>query len=114
MTRGSAVVVFTATLLESTELDELVAHHVGVGRESFANRLDGVANHVVPILLVEVHLLKTTAVFTGNESGDFDILLGGAINIALFILHADTDIENVGCNALLLEQVHHHGAIYSS
>ena len=67
MSCGYAVEVLAATLLEGSELDELIAHHVGVGGKAFADRLDGVADHIVPILLMEVHLLETTAVLLGNK-----------------------------------------------
>ena len=107
MACGDAVVAFTPLVDEGTELNHSVAHHVGVGREAFADRIDGVAHHVVPILLVQVDLLEAAAVFLGNEGRNLDILFRRAVNVALFVLHTDADIEDVGRVALLLEQMYH-------
>ena len=111
---GGMVVVFAPALLESAELDEFVAHHVGIGCETAAHGVDGVGHYIVPVFLVEVHLLETAAIFTGDVGGNLYVLLGGAVDVALLILHADTDVEYVGCDALLFEQVHHYGAVHSS
>ena len=51
--RGDEVEVLAPLLLEASELDQLVAHHVGVGRQPSAHRVDGVLDDLRPILLVE-------------------------------------------------------------
>ena len=111
MARGGAVVSVATALLEGTELDEFVAHHVGVGREAATDALDGVRHHVVPVLFVEVDLLETEAVFAGYIARYLNILLGGTVDVAFLVLHADADIEKVGVVALFLEQVDHHRAV---
>ena len=98
---GDAVVVVAALVVEGTELDEAVAHHVGVGGEAFAHRLDGVAHHVVPILLVQVDLFEAAAIFLGYIGCYFDVLFCRTVDEAFFVFHTDTDIEDVGRQALL-------------
>ena len=51
---GYQVVFVTCFLVEGTELDEPVAHHVGVGREARLHLLHGVARHLVPVFFVAV------------------------------------------------------------
>ena len=114
MAGGGTVVEMAATLFESPEFDEFVAHDVGVGGEAAAHGIDGIGYHIVPVLLVEVDLLETASIFAGDVGGDFDILLGRTVDIAFLVFHAYADIENVGRVALFLEQVYRHGAVDSS
>ena len=109
---GDAVVVLATPFFEGTEFDELVAHHVGIGRQPLLHRLDSVAHHVVPVFLVQVHLLKAAAVFFGDVGSDLDVLFGRTVNVSLLILHADADIEDVGIVPLLLQKVYHDGAVH--
>ena len=50
--RSDEVEVLAPLLLEAAELDELIAHHVGVGGETTAHGVDGVLDDVRPILVV--------------------------------------------------------------
>ena len=66
MACGYAVEVLAALFLEGSELYHPVAHHVGIGSQAFADTVDGVAHHVVPILAMKVHLLETASIFLCN------------------------------------------------
>jgi hypothetical protein len=114
MTCGDAIEVFAPTLLEGTKLNEFVAHDVGVGSETFAHRLDGIGNHIIPVLLVKIDLFKSATILASNIGGDFNILLGRSVDIALFVFHADADIEDGGVVALLFKQVHDNGTVDAS
>ena len=52
MPRSDEVEVLAPLLLEAAELDELIAHHVGVWGETTAHGVDGVLDDVRPILVV--------------------------------------------------------------
>src|SRR3712207_3428826 len=61
MARGYQVVVVSPLLMEGTKLDKSVAHNVGIGRETGLHLLHGLTGHLVPILLMAIHHLQTTA-----------------------------------------------------
>ena len=114
MTCGDAVVLVAATLLESAELDELVAHNVWVGCQPFADGFDGVGDDAVPVFAKEVDDFEMAAVFL-CEPGDYlNILFGWAIGVSVLFLFADADVEDIGLEALLFEQVNNHGAVNSA
>ena len=105
MSGGCPVVFMPPTLFESPELDEFVAHHVRVRGQPPSHRVNGIGHHVVPVLTVQVNLLESASITLGNELRDLDVLFGGTVNIALLVLHAYADIENIGLDALLAKQV---------
>ena len=47
---ANAVISVTDTLFERTELDEAIAHHVGIGRKAATHVIHGVADHAIPVL----------------------------------------------------------------
>ena len=94
MTGGNAVELIAALLLEAAKFDELIAHHIRIGRQSLAHSLHRVAYYSLPVFLVEVDDLERAAVTTGNERSQFYILLGGTVNVAVLIFHTDADIED--------------------
>ena len=57
---------------------------------------------------MQVYLFETASVPFGYELGDFDIFLGGAVDIPLLVLHAYADVEDVGLDALFAKEVHHY------
>lgn len=109
MARRRHVKVLAPALLKEAELDHAVTHHVGVGREAGLDGAQGILHHVVPILLVQRHHLERQAVTMRDEGAHLDVLLGAAI--ALVVVHADADVEQVQVLALLLELVDHHGTV---
>lgn len=111
---GDAVVRIAATLLESAELDELVAHNVRVRRKPIADGFDGVGDDAIPIFAMKVDDLETAAVLLCEPGDNLDVLLGRAVGIAVFFFLTYADVEDVGVVALLLEQVNDHGAVNSA
>ena len=94
MTGSDLVKVFAPLLLEATKLDELVAHHIRIGGQSPFHRINRVANHPIPILLMQRDDLKPTTIFTGDVRGNLNILLRRTVDIPILILHSDADIED--------------------
>ena len=114
MARGNLVEILAPLLLEAAKLDKLVAHHVGVGRQATLDGVDRVAHHAIPILVVQRDDLEPAAILASDIRGDLDILLGRTVDVALLILHSDTDIEDRRVVARLLQQMYHYGAIHSA
>ena len=54
MSRGYEVVVLARLLVEGPELNQTVAHHVGVGRESGFHLVHRVLRYLLPVLPVAV------------------------------------------------------------
>ena len=63
---GDEVVVAAALVVEGAELDEAIAHNIGVGSIAVADLLHRVVRHAVPILTVTAHNLKTASVATAE------------------------------------------------
>ena len=107
---GYEVVVVAALLVEGTELDEPVAHDVGVGGQSCAYLVHRVLGHLVPVLAVTVNNLQPTAVLVADGSGHLQVLLGGTVPF-LFLLRAYLDVEAVGLQPLAHQFVERHGRV---
>ena len=114
MSSGDLIEVVTFFLLKGTEFDPAVAHHIGVGREALAHHLHGVFSDRLKILVLQVHDVELAAVFLGNISGDFNVLLRRTARQVFLAFHTNLDIEDMRVVALLLEQRHHHGAVDAS
>ena len=109
---GYLVVVVTYLLLEGSELDEAVAHDVGVGGEAALDAVDGIAHDEVPVFLLQVGDLEGETVFASRGLGEFDVFLGGAGRV--FTLHAYLDVMEVGLVSLFAQLVYDYGAVYAT
>ena len=108
------VEVLAPLILEATELDVLVAHHVGVRRQAPLHRVDGIAHHLVPILVVQRDLLEATAILLGDIRSNLDIFFRRAVDIPVLVFHPDADVEDRRVIARLLQQVDNDRAIHPS
>ena len=54
VTRGYVVVGRATPLLKGSELDQLIAHHIGIGREPSLHRIHRIGDYTIPIDLVQV------------------------------------------------------------
>ena len=107
---GDEVVLMAFLLVEGAELDEAVAHHVGIGREAGLHLLHGVARHLAPVFLVAVDDLDGAAVLPGHGGGHLEVFLGGAVPL-LLLLGTDHDVEAVGVEAQAGKLVHDDGTV---
>ena len=87
---GHKVVLVAYALFERTELDEAVAHDVGVRRQTLLDAFDGVAHHLVPVFLLQVGDLEVESVHAGRGAGQLDVLVGCARRV--LALHAYLNI----------------------
>ncbi len=108
---GDLVEVVAPTVFKTTELDELVAHHVGIGGEAALDGVDGVADDFVPVFFVQGDNFHATAVAAGNVSSNLDIFFGGTVDVAVFVFHADADVEDGGVVTGLFKLVDDYGAV---
>ena len=107
MPRGNEVVVVATLLVEGAELDEAIAHHVGVGRQSRAYLIHSVLRHLVPVLAVTVDDLKPAAVLRRYSCGHLQVLLTGTVPLFPF-LWSYIDIEAVRMQTLTHQFVDHY------
>ena len=109
---GDEVIVVSHLLVEGTELDESVAHHVGVRGETSLNLFHCVACHLAPVFLMTVHYLQTAVKAGGHGSSHLQVFLGVAVPLFLF-LGSDFDVETVGVQTHPGEFVDDDRTVYS-
>ncbi len=68
--------VLAPPFLEVAELDNGIAHYVGIGRKSLADGSQGVVHHIIPVLLVQRHHIERQAVAPGDECAYLYVLVG--------------------------------------
>ena len=113
MAGGYQVVVVTPLLMEGTELDETVAHHVGIGRQACPHLVHGVACHLVPILPMAVHHLEPTPIAGRHSGSHLKVFLAGAVPL-LLLLGTYLDVEAVGVQPLAGQLIHHHRTVHTA
>ena len=102
MPRGRAVERVAPALLEVTELDDAVAHDVGVGRESAAHSVERILHHVLPVFVVKAYYIERQTVASRYEAAHLYVLLGRAV--AVFTV--DADVEQMQRVALFQQTVY--------
>jgi hypothetical protein len=111
---GSRLVVSVArAFLEAAELDELVAHHVGVRRESASDLVDGIGHHAVPVFLLQVDDVEVEAILACSGLAKLDVLLGSAGEVGVAI-HTDLDVEKIRFKSLFTKEVYDNSAVDTS
>lgn len=110
MACGYEVVVVAALGIESTELDESVAHDIGIGSESRPYLFHGVLRHLVPVFLMAVNDFKVATVFPGHRCGHLEVFLRVAVPFLLF-LGTNLYVETVGMKTALRQFVNDDGAV---
>ncbi len=109
MPRGRIVKLVAAALLEVAELDEPVAHYVGIGSQSLTDRAEGILHDAFPVFLVEIDRVERQAIARRDQTAHLEIFLGRAVAAA--VVGRDTDIEQADVVALLHQPVDSHGAV---
>lgn len=110
---ADAVVLMSDFLFERSKLDEAVAHHVGVGRESAAHVLHRVADDAIPVFFLQIYGLERQTVAVCHGLTDFEIFLCGAGEVFVAV-HADFDVEKIGAQTSLHEKVCGYGTVYAA
>ena len=109
---GRQVELMAPALLEEAELDDQVAHHVGVGRQAGADSLQGVFHHILPVLVVQRHYVERQTVAGGDQTAHLDVLLVRTVTET--VVAADTYVEQMHVVTLLDKPVNGHGRVYAS
>ena len=99
-------------LLEGTELDEAVAHDVGIGGQAAPDAVDDVAHHAVPVRLLQVGHLQAEAILASRCLAELDVLLGRARRV--LPVHTYLNIVEVGLQSCLAQLVDDERAIHST
>ena len=113
VSRGDTIVVVALALLKAAKFYVLIAHHIGVWRQSLAQSVDDVPNYFVPILLLQIDKLEFAAIASGHGRRHLPILLRLAVPFALRSV-ADLNIKEIGRNTLLFQQVNSNGAVHAT
>ena len=113
VTRSYLVIAVADEFLKGSELDEAVAHHIGIGCQSCFHSLDGISHHAFPILLLQVDHLQGQTVFVSCSPAHFKVFLRRASRV-LFALHSYFNIIEVRTIPLFVEQVQGHGGIHAA
>ena len=109
---GNEVVVPTPLLVEGTELDEAVAHDVGIGRQSRTNLIHGVFSDLVPILPVAVNDLQLATILMADSRCHLQVFFRRAVPLFL-LFRSYLDVETVGLKALTHQFIEHHAGVHT-
>ena len=110
---GDEVVVVSHLLVEGTELNQPVAHYVGVGREAGLHFLHRVACHLIPVFLMAVDDLQPAAEAAGHGGRHLHVLFRVAVPF-LLLFRTDSYIKAVGMQAEPCEFIHHDRTVNTS
>ena len=113
VTGRDEIVLVSALLVERTELDESVAHHIGVGREASTHLVHGVTCHLIPVFAVAVHHLQFAAEATRYSRRHFEIFLRSAVPF-LLLLRTYLYVEAVRMKPTLRQFVHHNRTVHAT
>ena len=110
MPRGDEVVTVAHLLIEGTELDESVTHHIRIRRVAGFHLLHRVAGHLPPIFLVAINHVQLTAKASRHGRSHLQVFLARTVPL-LFFLGPYLDVEAVGAQAVAHHLVEHHAAV---
>ena len=110
---GNEVVVMSAFFIKRTELDESVAHDIGVGGKACPHLLHRVARNLIPVFAMAVDDLEVAPIFMGHSCRHLEILFRGAVPRFLF-LRTNLDIKTIRVEAESGKLIDHHTAIDAS
>ena len=113
MTSSSKVEVLASQLLKATELDEFVAHDIGIGSKSLSSLIHSISHNLIPIFLVQVDDIKFKSVLACQPLANLYILLGGAVPLCVLVW-TYLYIEKVRVDALFLEKMNRYRTIYTT
>ena len=75
MTCGNEIVVMATFLIEGTELNQSVAHHIGIRRQTRTHLLHRIGRHLIPVFLMTVDDFQLTAILMRHRRRHLQILL---------------------------------------
>ena len=110
---GNEVIVMSPFLIEGSELDETVAHHIRVRCETRPHLIHSVFRDLIPVLLVAVDHFEFTPILMGHSRSHLEILLRRAVPL-LFLLRTYLNIETIGMQSESCKLVNHHTTVDSS
>ena len=109
---GDVVVLVADFFFECSELDELVAHYVGIGGEALFDALDGISDDAFPVFLLQVDDLQFKPVLVCSGGRELDVFLGSTAGVLAF--HAYLDVVQVGLESVAAQQVCDDAAVHAS
>ena len=107
------IIVMPHLLIERTELDESVAHHIRIWSESRLHLVHGIAGHLVPVFLMTVNNFQLTAILSSHGSSHLQVFLRGTVPF-LLLFRTNLDIEAVRMQAQSGKLPDHHRTIHAT
>ena len=103
----------TSLLIKSAKLDESVAHHIRIGRETGLYLIHGVFGDLVPVFLVAINDFQLTAILMGYSRGHLEVLFRRAVPLFVLI-RSYLDIEAIRMESHTSKLVYDHTTIHTA
>ena len=113
MARGYEVVVAAALFVECAELDQTVAHHVGIGRKTCPHLVHRVFGDLLPIFFMAVDYFEAAAIAARHGGGHFEVFLRCAVPLLGFF-RTNLNVKAIGRKTLLHKLVKHDRTIHAA
>ena len=113
MSGSNEVVIVAYLLIESTKLDEPIAHDIRVWREARFHLIHGVSRHLRPVFLVAINHFQLTTEAICQGRCHFQVFFTRAIPL-FFLLGTNHDVEAIGMQTMAHHLVKHHTAVDTS
>ena len=110
---GNEVIIMPLLLIEGSELDQTITHHIGIRRQTCTNLVHRVLRYLIPVFLVAVNHFQPTAIFTRHSSCHLQVLLTGTIPF-FFLFGPYLDIETVRVQTESGELIHHDTTVHTT
>ena len=104
------IIVMPAFLIEGSELDQTITHHVGVGRKACTHLVHRIARHLIPVFAMTVDDLQAAAILMRHRRRHLQILFRRAVPF-LRLLRSYLNIETIGMKSESCKLIHHDAAI---
>ena len=112
MTCGYEVVFLSSFFVKGTELDEFVAHHVRIRRQTSLHLVHRVFSHLIPVFPVTVNDLQLATILMADSCCHLQVLFTRTVPF-LFFLRTNLDIETVRLQPLAYQFVKHHTGVHA-
>ena len=105
------VEIFSDTLLKTTEFNQLITHHIGIGCLPFPYLIDSIGCHIVPIFTMQIDYFQWQAIPPGRSRGKFYVLFGRTVHVFRTV-HTYFNIKQRRFIPLLTKEMNDYRAVY--
>lgn len=113
VTSYGLVEVLAYSIVEASELDEAVAHDVGIGCKSVADAGNQIVDNSLPIVVVQVYRFYLQSQLPPQQADNFEVFFHRAAE-GFFFVGAYDDVEKGGLESLFDGEEGCYGTVYST